>query len=147
MWQGQKDYSAPAPFTALIGMHRPAHTRAPFACSQTLLPSSNLYPTQKQKPPFREAFVFGRGRKIRTLDTRFWRPMLYQLSYTPTLFNVDINTHIYVINQVFFASTVIFYNSQTNYINGIGYIVPPSLTKRPSRLSNLYGEFCPRFLS
>ena len=26
---------------------------------------------------------FGRGRKIRTLDTRFWRPLLYQLSYTP----------------------------------------------------------------
>ena len=28
-------------------------------------------------------FYFGRGRKIRTLDTRFWRPLLYQLSYTP----------------------------------------------------------------
>ena len=27
--------------------------------------------------------VFGRGRKARTLDTRFWRPLLYQLSYTP----------------------------------------------------------------
>ena len=27
----------------------------------------------------------GRGRRIRTLDTRFWRPLLYQLSYTPTL--------------------------------------------------------------
>ena len=26
---------------------------------------------------------YGRGRKIRTLDTRFWRPLLYQLSYTP----------------------------------------------------------------
>ena len=26
---------------------------------------------------------FGRGRKARTLDTRFWRPLLYQLSYTP----------------------------------------------------------------
>ena len=25
----------------------------------------------------------GRGRRIRTLGTRFWRPMLYQLSYTP----------------------------------------------------------------
>ena len=28
--------------------------------------------------PFR-----GRGSKIRTHDTRFWRPLLYQLSYTP----------------------------------------------------------------
>ena len=26
---------------------------------------------------------YGRGRKTRTLDTRFWRPLLYQLSYTP----------------------------------------------------------------
>ena len=27
---------------------------------------------------------YGRGRKTRTLDTRFWRPLLYQLSYAPT---------------------------------------------------------------
>ena len=27
--------------------------------------------------------LLGRGRRIRTLGTRFWRPMLYQLSYTP----------------------------------------------------------------
>ena len=26
---------------------------------------------------------YGRGAKTRTLDTRFWRPLLYQLSYTP----------------------------------------------------------------
>ena len=25
----------------------------------------------------------GRGDRIRTCDPRFWRPMLYQLSYTP----------------------------------------------------------------
>ena len=25
----------------------------------------------------------GRGRRIRTLGTWFWRPLLYQLSYTP----------------------------------------------------------------
>ena len=29
--------------------------------------------------------MFGRGRRTRTLGTRFWRPLLYQLSYTPTL--------------------------------------------------------------
>ena len=29
-------------------------------------------------------YFSGRGRRIRTLGTRFWRPMLYQLSYTPT---------------------------------------------------------------
>ena len=27
--------------------------------------------------------IFGRGRRIRTLGTRFWRPLLYQLSYAP----------------------------------------------------------------
>ena len=26
---------------------------------------------------------FGRGRRNRTLGTRFWRPLLYLLSYTP----------------------------------------------------------------
>ena len=31
---------------------------------------------------------YGRGRKIRTLDTRFWRPLLYQLSYTPVSLTV-----------------------------------------------------------
>ena len=30
----------------------------------------------------------GRGTKTRTLDTRFWRPLLYQLSYTPITFNI-----------------------------------------------------------
>ena len=29
------------------------------------------------------SFLFGRGRRIRTRDPRFWRPVLYQLSYTP----------------------------------------------------------------
>ena len=27
--------------------------------------------------------VFGRGRRLRTLGLRFWRPPLYQLSYSP----------------------------------------------------------------
>ena len=30
-----------------------------------------------------EGTKHGRGRRIRTLGTRFWRPLLYQLSYTP----------------------------------------------------------------
>ena len=33
--------------------------------------------------PRYELCKIGRGRRIRTLDTRFWRPLLYQLSYTP----------------------------------------------------------------
>ena len=31
----------------------------------------------------------GRGRRIRTLGTRFWRPLLYQLSYTPISLSGD----------------------------------------------------------
>ena len=38
-----------------------------------------------KKPRFLGVFgiINGRGRRIRTLGTRFWRPLLYQLSYTP----------------------------------------------------------------
>ncbi len=31
----------------------------------------------------KSAYTHGRGRRTRTLGTRFWRPLLYQLSYTP----------------------------------------------------------------
>ena len=38
-----------------------------------------------QVPPPRRA---GRSGRIRTPDKRFWRPLLYQLSYTPTCLNI-----------------------------------------------------------
>ena len=36
-------------------------------------------------PPHPQNLVnnYGRGRRTRTLGTWFWRPLLYQLSYTP----------------------------------------------------------------
>ena len=39
----------------------------------------------KRKPAETQCFCrfCGRGRRTRTLGTRFWRPLLYQLSYTP----------------------------------------------------------------
>ena len=40
-------------------------------------------------------FYFGRGTKARTLDTRFWRPLLYQLSYTPKWCMFDSAVRIY----------------------------------------------------
>ena len=50
---------------------------------------------QKQSKPagaeIRE--VFGRGSRVRTRDLRFWRPSLYQLSYTPT--RILTNLHAY----------------------------------------------------
>ena len=40
----------------------------------------------------------GRGRRTRTLDTWFWRPLLYQLSYTPANGGEDgIRTHAALI--------------------------------------------------
>ncbi len=39
-------------------------------------------PFQNKKPSL-SAWLCFRGTKTRTQDTRFWRPLLYQLSYTP----------------------------------------------------------------
>ena len=39
-------------------------------------------------------FLLGRGRRTRTLGTRFWRPLLYQLSYTPMSFYFNKNNSI-----------------------------------------------------
>jgi hypothetical protein len=35
----------------------------------------------------------GRGGRTRTLDPRFWRPMLYQLSYTPAVIVYCVSLH------------------------------------------------------
>ena len=42
-------------------------------------------PAKEKKKPTAKAvdFSFGRGRRTRTHDPWFWRPVLYQLSYTP----------------------------------------------------------------
>ena len=37
----------------------------------------------KVRKPRIFGLFYGRGRRARTLGTRFWRPLLYQLSYTP----------------------------------------------------------------
>ena len=41
--------------------------------------------TKNSKHRKSDTCCFGRGRRDRTLNTRFWRPMLYQLSYTPII--------------------------------------------------------------
>ena len=91
-WQGQKDsrcFAAPGLSRASL---RPAST---IGCS-TVHRTVSLTPMPsrvrvlfisisiKKDPPFWWIlFYAGRGRRTRTLDTRFWRPLLYQLSYTP----------------------------------------------------------------
>ena len=39
----------------------------------------------KKPSAYANGFFLGRGRRIRTRDPRFWRPVLYQLSYTPVV--------------------------------------------------------------
>ena len=46
-------------------------------------------------------FLFGRGRRIRTRDPRFWRPVLYQLSYTP-VHDLSIISHLFIFCNTFF---------------------------------------------
>ena len=43
----------------------------------------------------------GRGTRTRTLGTRFWRPLLYQLSYTPKFDCLTILPHLILYVNVF----------------------------------------------
>ena len=50
----------------------------------------------------------GRGRRIRTRDPRFWRPVLYQLSYTPvcdSLATLIIITYLFSNCNTFLKKT------------------------------------------
>ena len=48
-----------------------------------------LIPPPRHSPPTKPLILrvtsSGRGGRIRTRDLRFWRPLLYQLSYTPNI--------------------------------------------------------------
>ena len=63
----------------------PRHRRRSQALPGTLrVPRILVFSAQNTKSRrFRVDFLFGRGRRARTLGTRFWRPLLYQLSYAP----------------------------------------------------------------
>lgn len=43
----------------------------------------NGYFRHKKPLAFAKGYLYGRGGETRTRDTRFWRPVLYQLSYAP----------------------------------------------------------------
>ena len=55
---------------------------------------------------------YGRGRRTRTLGTRFWRPLLYQLSYTP-MYSMSYSVIGLVQNYHFFNCII---SAQKNYI-------------------------------
>ena len=68
-----------APRFAVNLLRKLPHVRA--GAARVLAPTARC---EKQKAPRKAGlFVFGRGRRTRTHDPWFWRPVLYQLSYTP----------------------------------------------------------------
>ena len=60
----------------------------------------------KKIPRTKFSEFFGRGRRTRTHDPWFWRPVLYQLSYTPTNENIILNFIAFV--KMFLKNILIF---------------------------------------
>ena len=81
-WQGQKEAAFASQNLPSCARLSRARTRT---VHRTVLPSQGSIPSAsaitKQTPL--ASVCYGRGRRDRTLGTRFWRPLLYQLSYTP----------------------------------------------------------------
>jgi hypothetical protein len=54
-----------------------------------------LIPPPRHSPPTKSRILrvtsSGRGGRTRTRDLRFWRPLLFQLSYTP-IYNLDFKS-------------------------------------------------------
>ena len=63
--------------------------------------------TNEKIQVFRLGF-FGRGRRARTHDPRFWRPVLYQLSYTPVFFRTCVLYHTFSRFAIPFLKKVSF---------------------------------------
>ena len=82
-WQGQED-SEPMSAPIFAETHRAVlRRRGKLHGNLRDFSFCLLYEKEKQSCLRTTAFLFGRGRRIRTRDPRFWRPVLYQLSYTP----------------------------------------------------------------
>ena len=72
-----------------VGIQRsPPATRTPRHAPRASA-SKSLHKRKIKRAAFATLFIFGRGRRIRTLGTRFWRPLLYQLSYAPVLLYIN----------------------------------------------------------
>ena len=68
-------------FTAFSGAMEGTRTPGLLIRSQSLYPAE--LPSHVGMKADLHSVFSGRGRRNRTLGTRFWRPLLYQLSYTP----------------------------------------------------------------
>ena len=104
----------------ISAIRRPAcPTRLIFLVKLTFFASSNLTsPIANKKTTFSGGFFIGRGSKIRTHDTRFWRPVLYQLSYTP-----NVRTHYY--KKIFYKSSTFFINTHSLLFYRLIYRIKP----------------------
>ena len=69
-------------FTAFFGAMEGTRTPGLLIRSQSLYPAE--LPSHVGMKADLHSIFSGRGRRNRTLNQWFWRPLLYQLSYTPT---------------------------------------------------------------
>ena len=74
----------------------------PFESSQNCIPAKRKSPQKN-----RGLYLFGRGGRTRTRDPRFWRPVLYQLSYTPV--HLTIIPHSFYFCKSFFKKTLFYF--------------------------------------
>ena len=85
-WQGQKDSVSPVGSGSASECYRiqrsPPETHTPRHAPRTKF-SNTFFINKKCTRHECDRCIFGRGRRTWTLGTRFWRPLLYQLSYTP----------------------------------------------------------------
>jgi hypothetical protein len=79
----------------------------------------------------------GRGSRVRTRDLRFWRPPLYQLSYTPICSNFDTTLFqsLQMANRKIhppFGKTI---SVQFNLYSSIAETTPAPTVRPPSRIA------------
>ena len=70
-----------------------------------LIRSQTLYPAELLS----HTVIVGRGSRTWTHNQRFWRPLLYQLSYTPVSQRLNQYTMYWRLCQVLFCSSTIFF--------------------------------------
>ena len=85
-WQGQKnlEWSAESIGISEQLKYSEVSTGDPHIWHNPSLKFNDIKPNEKKNQTLVSGvWSTGRGRRIWTLGTRFWRPLLYQLSYTP----------------------------------------------------------------
>jgi hypothetical protein len=79
----------------------------------------------------------GRGSRVRTRDLRFWRPPLYQLSYTPICSNFDTTLfqRIQRANRKIHPPFGKIISVQFNLYSSIAETTPAPTVRPPSRIA------------